>query len=172
MSVDMCHVLQPPTNHWMSQARSPVKGETGPSSPSWAMCGRGWADAGYINHKPQHPQTCCLFCCPATFDLILVGQVRGRFVACVGTQEVLILSFRASVSTDPQQGGWLHHHLLLSAQGFQPLDMAAVDPSLPWLHPQGLASDSCSWGPCWWISLAGGASFMHLLPEVTCILAP
>lgn len=125
----------------------------------WMRVGGCWVG------KPWYPHTCCLLCCPATSDLVLVRQIKGRFAACVGIQRVLIFSFRASFWADP-------HHLLLSAQGFLPLEMAAVGLSLPWLHPQGLVSDSCSWGPYWWISLAGGASFIHLLPGVTCILAP
>lgn len=106
---------------------------------------------------------------PSTFDLVLV---RARLTACVGTQEVLLLSFRAGFWVHPQLGGWLCHHLLLSAQGFQLLEMAVDDPSLPWLCPQGLLSDSCSWSPCWWVGLARAASSTHLLPGLTCILAP
>lgn len=44
------------------------------------------------------------------------------------------------------------------------MEVAAIDLSLPWRHPQGLESDSCSWSLCWWINLAGGASCTCLGP--------
>ena len=58
----------------------------------------------------------------------------------------MIISFGVGFWSDPRLGGWLCHHPLLSDQGFQPLDMVAVGLGLPWLHPEGIASDSCSLG--------------------------
>lgn len=168
IGLDLCHVLQPATNHCPT-GQKPSEGDR-PFSPKSGL----FVEEGehMLCGQTAASMYCCFLCCPATFDSVLVRQTRGRFAARVGTQEVLIFSFRAGFWVDLHLGGWLCHHLLLSAQGFQPLEMAAVDRSLPWLHPQGLVSDSCSWSPCWWINLAGGASFTHLLPGATCILAP
>ena len=80
-----------------------------------------------------------------------------------GAPEILILSFRVGFWVDPHLGGWPCHRPLLSAQGFRPLEMVAVGPSLPWLHPEGLASDGCSLGV-----LAGGLIWLMVPRSCTC----
>ena len=84
----------------------------------------------------------------------------------------MIISFGFGFWAGLRLGGWLCHHLLLSAQSFQPLDIVAVGLGLPWLHPEGLCLTAVLWGPCWWIKLAGDASFTHVLTGATHVFAP
>lgn len=75
IAFDWGHVLQPPTNHWISQIKIPSEGDRLDPfhqnlSYAWKRVGGCWVG------KPQNPHTCRLFCCPASSDLVLVRQIK------------------------------------------------------------------------------------------------
>lgn len=90
-----------------------------------AVCGRGW---GLLTGPSANNQPPAIF----IFDLVSEGPTGGRFAACVAAQELIVLSFRVGAWADRSSSGGMALPLpLLSAQGFQCLEMAAYWPKHP-----------------------------------------
>lgn len=163
----MCSSLQPITG---SHRPTSSKEDGGtPSSKSGLFVEEG-ADTEWADNS--HPPACRLLPCPAPLTWSWSGRPGETCCSCGDPRSLDCELQRRLLGRFP--AGWMAvPPSAVLSPGLLSLEMALLARACSGPILKASRLTAVPWGPCWWINLAGGASFTHLLlAGAACILAP